>query len=77
MLRRSLEELRVLTRRLVSIEHDRIPVESGDFELDQVVREIVSLARSHMNVRELHAASHRERPGHTPRQPLDARACCS
>jgi len=50
-LRRSLEELKVLTRRLVSIEHERIPAESADFELDQLVREIVSLARSHMSVR--------------------------
>ncbi len=50
-LRRSLEELKVLTRRLVSIEHERIPVEAGDFELDQLVREIVSLSRSHMSVR--------------------------
>jgi two-component system sensor histidine kinase HydH len=50
-LRRSLEELKVLTRRLVSIEHERIPADAGDFELDQLVREIVSLARSHMNVR--------------------------
>ncbi len=48
---RSLEELKVLTRRLVSIEHDRIPAEAGDFELDQLVREIVNLARSHMSVR--------------------------
>ncbi len=50
-LRRSLEELKVLTRRLVSIEHERIPSEAGDFELDQLVREVVSLARIHMNVR--------------------------
>jgi len=50
-LRRSLEELKVLTRRLVSIEHDRIPNESTDFDLDQLVREVASLARSHMNVR--------------------------
>ena len=50
-LRRSLEELKVLTRRLVSIEHERIPSEASDFELDQLVREVVSLARSHMNVR--------------------------
>lgn len=50
-LRRSLEELKVLTRRLVSIEHERIPNDDRDFELDQLVREVVSLARSHMNVR--------------------------
>jgi signal transduction histidine kinase len=50
-LRRSLEELKVLTRRLVSIEHERIPIEAGDFELDQLVREVVALARSHINVR--------------------------
>jgi len=50
-LRRSLEELKVLTRRLVSIEHERIPSESTDFELDQLVREVIALARSHMNVR--------------------------
>jgi signal transduction histidine kinase len=50
-LRRSLEELKVLTRRLVSIEHERLPNDASDFELDQLVREVVSLARSHMNVR--------------------------
>lgn len=50
-LRRSLEELKVLTRRLVSIEHERIPAESTDFELDQLVREVIGLARSHMSVR--------------------------
>jgi two-component system sensor histidine kinase HydH len=50
-LRRSLEELKVLTRRLVSIEHDRIPNEVTDFELDQLVRDVVALARSHLNVR--------------------------
>ncbi len=50
-LRHSLEELKVLTRRLVSIEQERIPMEAGELELDQLVREVVSLARSHMNVR--------------------------
>lgn len=50
-LRHSLEELKVLTRRLVSIEHEHIPAESDDFDLDQLVREIVSLARSHVRVR--------------------------
>ena len=50
-LRRSLEELRVLTRRMVTIENVRIPDEVGDVELDVLVREVVALARSHMDVR--------------------------
>lgn len=50
-LRRSLEELKVLTRRLVSIEHARLPKDDTEFALDQLVREVVSLARSHMDVR--------------------------
>ena len=50
-LRRSLEELRVLTRRMVTIENVRIPDESADIELDALVREVVALARSHMDVR--------------------------
>jgi signal transduction histidine kinase len=35
----------------VSIEHERFPAEASGFELDQLVREVVSLARSHMSVR--------------------------
>ncbi len=50
-LRRSLEELKVLTRRLVSIENERFPRDDKQFALDQLVREVVTLARSHMNVR--------------------------
>jgi signal transduction histidine kinase len=50
-LRRSLEELRVLTRRMVTIENVRIPDELADVELDVLVRELVALARSHMDVR--------------------------
>jgi two-component system sensor histidine kinase HydH len=50
-LRRSLEELRVLTRRMVTIENVRIPDEVADVELDALVREVVALARSHMDVR--------------------------
>lgn len=50
-LRRSLEELRVLTRRMVTIENVRIPDEVAEVELDALVREVVALARSHMDVR--------------------------
>jgi two-component system sensor histidine kinase HydH len=50
-LRRSLEELRVLTRRMVTIENVRIPDEFAEIELDALVREVVALARSHMDVR--------------------------
>jgi signal transduction histidine kinase len=50
-LRRSLEELRVLTRRMVTIENVRIADEIADVELDALVREVVALARSHMDVR--------------------------
>lgn len=50
-LRRSLEELRVLTRRMVTIENVRIPNEFAEIELDALVREVVALARSHMDVR--------------------------
>jgi two-component system sensor histidine kinase HydH len=50
-LRRALEELKVLTRRLVAIENARLPKDDTEFSLDQLVREVVSLARSHMDVR--------------------------
>jgi signal transduction histidine kinase len=50
-LRRSLEELKVLTRRLVSIENARLPKDDSEFALDELVREVVTLARSHMHVR--------------------------
>jgi len=35
----------------VSIEHERIPNDASDFGLDQLVREVVALARSQMTVR--------------------------
>ncbi len=50
-MRRSLEELKVLTRRLVSIEHERISNDAGEIALDQLVREGIALARSHQDVR--------------------------